>query len=87
MGTGQRKMKHKSLSILSSIVLFAMVASFAFAEKNVLKSMEREFQAIVQSVKPAVVEVVASFTVPERQADAGIFPLDTDVSRPFAEDS
>jgi len=59
MGTGQRKMKHKSLSILSSIVLFAMVASFAFAEKNVLKSMEREFQAIVQSVKPAVVEVVA----------------------------
>lgn len=80
-------MKHKSLSILSSIVLFAMVASFAFAEKNVLKSMEREFQAIVQSVKPAVVEVVASFTVPERQADAGIFPLDTDVSRPFAEDS
>ncbi len=80
-------MKHKSLSIPSSIVLFAMVASFAFAEKNVLKSMEREFQAIVQSVKPAVVEVVASFTVPEQQADAGFSPLDTDVSRPFAEDS
>ncbi len=80
-------MKHKSFSILSSIVLFAMASSFAIAEKNVLKTMEREFQAIVQSVKPAVVEVVASFSVPERQADAGIFPLDSGVSRPFAEDS
>lgn len=79
-------MKHKSFSILSSIVLFAMASSFAIAEKNVLKTMEREFQAIVQSVKPAVVEVVASFSVPERQADAGIFPLDSGVSRPFAED-
>lgn len=80
-------MKHKSFSILSGIVLFAMASSFAIAEKNVLKTMEREFQAIVQSVKPAVVEVIASFSVPERQADAGIFPLDSGVSRPFAEDS
>lgn len=80
-------MKHKSFSILYGIVLFAMASSFAIAEMNVLKTMEREFQAIVQSVKPAVVEVVASFSVPERQADAGIFPLDSGVSRPFAEDS
>lgn len=80
-------MKHKSLSIFSSIVICAMVSSFALAEKNVLQLMEREFQAIVQSVKPAVVEVVASYTVPKRQGEPGIFPLNPDTSHSVAEDS
>lgn len=80
-------MKHNPLSIVFSIILFAMGSSFAFAEKTVLQMMESEFQAIVQSVKPAVVEVVASFTVPGRQEESGLFPLNSGVSHTVVEDS
>ena len=81
------RMKHNPLSIVFGIILFATGSSFAFAEKTVLQLMESEFQAIVQSVKPAVVEVVASFTVPKRQEEAGIFPLNTSPSHALVEDS
>ena len=87
-------MKHNSLSIVNrqlsivfSIILFVMGSSFAFAEKTVLQLMESEFQAIVQSVKPAVVEVVATFTVPGRQGKTRMFPLNSGVSHSFVEDS
>lgn len=87
MQNENREMKHNSLSIVFSIFLFVMGSSFAFAEKTVLQSMESEFQEIVQSVKPAVVEVVASFTVPGRQGETGIFPLNSGESHAFVEDS
>ena len=80
-------MKRNLLAILFSIITFAMPLSFAFAEKTVLQSMESEFQAIVQSVKPAVVEVVASFAVPVPQEESGLFPLNISPSGIVFEDS
>ena len=79
-------MKSNPLSIVFSIVIFEMPSSFAFAEKTVLQLMESEFQAIVQSVKPAVVEVVASFAVPEPQKESGQFPLNISPSYFVAEE-
>ncbi len=56
---------HKS--VILAIVLFLVCLCSAVAEGSVLQSMEREFQAIVKSVKPSVVEVVATCTVtPEK---------------------
>ena len=52
---------HKSVGL--AIVLFAACLWSAVAEESVLQSMEREFQAIVKSVQPSVVEVVATCTV------------------------
>ena len=52
---------HKS--IVLAIALFSACLWSAIAEASVLQSMEREFQAIVKSVQPSVVEVVATCTV------------------------
>lgn len=49
--------------IIFAIALFSACLCSAVAEESVLQSMEREFQAIVKSVKPSVVEVVATCTV------------------------
>ena len=56
---------HKS--VILAIVLFSICLCSAVTEGSVLQSMEREFQAIVKSVQPSVVEVVATCTVtPEK---------------------
>lgn len=56
---------HKS--VILAIVLFLACLCSAVTEGSVLQSMEREFQAIVKSVQPSVVEVVATCTVtPEK---------------------
>ena len=52
---------HKS--VLLAIVLFSACLCSVVAEESVLQSMEREFQTIVKSVQPSVVEVVATCTV------------------------
>ena len=52
---------HKSAVL--AIALFSACLCSAIAEESVLQSMEREFQAIVKSVQPSVVEVVATCTV------------------------
>ncbi len=52
---------HKSFVL--AIALFSACLCNAIAEESVLQSMEREFQAIVNSVEPSVVEVVATCTV------------------------
>lgn len=52
---------HKS--IILAITLLSVCLCSAVAEGSVLQSMEREFQAIVKSVQPSVVEVVATCTV------------------------
>ncbi len=52
---------HKSL--VFTVALFSACFFSAIAEESVLQSMEREFQAIVKSVQPSVVEVVATCTV------------------------
>ena len=52
---------HKSAVL--AIALFLACLCTAVAEESVLQSMEREFQAIVKSVQPSVVEVVATCTV------------------------
>ena len=52
---------HKSVAL--AIALFSACLWSAVAEESVLQSMEREFQAIVKSVQPSVVEVVATCTV------------------------
>ena len=49
---------HKS--VVLAIALFLACLWSAVAEEGVLQSMEREFQAIVESVQPSVVEVVAT---------------------------
>ncbi|MYE89293.1 PDZ domain-containing protein [Candidatus Poribacteria bacterium] len=49
---------HKSVTL--AIALFSACLWSAVAEEGVLQSMEREFQAIVKSVQPSVVEVVAT---------------------------
>ncbi len=49
---------HKSAAL--AIALFSACLWSAVAEEGVLQSMEREFQAIVKSVQPSVVEVVAT---------------------------
>ena len=54
------------LSIVTGIVLLAIGISSAFAGQTFLQSVESDFQAIVQSARPAVVEVVATHTVPVR---------------------
>ena len=46
-----------------AIALFSACLWSGVAEASVLQSMEREFQAIVKSVQPSVVEVVATCTV------------------------
>lgn len=51
------------LSIVTGIVLLAIGISSAFAGQTFLQSVESDFQAIVQSARPAVVEVVATHTV------------------------
>ena len=56
---------HKS--VILAIALFLACLCSAVTEGSVLQSMEREFQAIVKSVQPSVVEVVATCTVtPEK---------------------
>jgi S1-C subfamily serine protease len=50
-------------SVILAIALFLTCLCSAVAEESVLQSMEREFQAIVKSVQPSVVEVVATCTV------------------------
>ena len=50
-------------SVILIIALFLACLCSAVAEESVLQSMEREFQAIVKSVQPSVVEVVATCTV------------------------
>ena len=52
---------HKS--VILAIVLFSACLCSVVAEESVLQSMEREFQTIVKSVQPSVVEVVATCTV------------------------
>ena len=52
---------HKS--VILAIALFSVCLCSVVAEESVLQSMEREFQAIVKSVQPSVVEVVATCTV------------------------
>ena len=52
---------HKSLVL--AIALFLTCLRSTIAQESVLQSMEREFQAIVKSVQPSVVEVVATCTV------------------------
>ena len=46
-----------------AIALFLACLCSVDAEESVLQSMEREFQTIVKSVQPSVVEVVATCTV------------------------
>ena len=53
---------YKSIIVLA-ITLFSTCLFSTVAEESVLQSMEREFQAIVKSVQPSVVEVVATCTV------------------------
>ena len=48
---------------LLAIALFLACLCSVDAEESVLQSMEREFQTIVKSVQPSVVEVVATCTV------------------------
>ena len=56
---------HKS--VVLAIALFSVCLWSVGAEASVLQSMEREFQAIVKSVQPSVVEVVATCTIsPQR---------------------
>ena len=56
---------HKSVVLV--IALFSACLCSAVAKESVLQSMEREFQAIVKSVQPSVVEVIATCTVtPEK---------------------
>ncbi len=50
--------------IILGIVMLSIGVFPAYAEKSVLQLMESEFQAIVKSVKPSVVEVIATYTVP-----------------------
>lgn len=52
------RLYHKSGAL--AIALFSACLWSAIAEESVLQSMEREFQAIVKSVQPSVVEVVAT---------------------------
>ena len=52
---------HKS--VVLAIVFFSTCLCATIAEESVLQSMEREFQAIVKSVQPSVVEVIATCTV------------------------
>ena len=49
--------------VVLAIALFSVCLCSTVAEESVLQSMEREFQAIVKSVQPSVVEVVATCTV------------------------
>ena len=51
------------LIIVLAVILFSICLCSTIAEESVLQSMEREFQAIVKSVQPSVVEVVATCTV------------------------
>ncbi len=48
--------------IVLAVTLFSTCLYSTVAEESVLQSMEREFQAIVKSVQPSVVEVVATCT-------------------------
>ena len=57
---------YKSIIVLA-ITLFSICLFSTIAEESVLQSMEREFQAIVKSVQPSVVEVVATCTVATQQ--------------------
>ena len=55
---------HKSVSLtIATIALLSACLCSVVAEESVLQSMEREFQTIVKSVQPSVVEVVATCTV------------------------
>ena len=55
---------HKSVVLtIATIALFSACLCSVIAEESVLQSMEREFQTIVKSVQPSVVEVVATCTV------------------------
>ena len=48
--------------IFLAVALFSTYLCSTIAEESVLQSMEREFQTIVKSVQPSVVEVVATCT-------------------------
>lgn len=52
---------HKTVIVLA-VALFSTSLCSTIAEESVLQSMEREFQAIVKSVQPSVVEVIATCT-------------------------
>ena len=62
-------------SVVLAIVLFSICLCTAAAEESVLQSMEREFQAIVKSVQPSVVEVVATCTVTAQKISGRRGPL------------
>ena len=52
---------YKTIIILA-VALFSTHLCSTIAEESVLQSMEREFQTIIKSVQPSVVEVVATCT-------------------------
>ncbi len=52
---------YKTIIVLA-VALFSTYLCSTIAEESVLQSMEREFQTIVKSVQPSVVEVVATCT-------------------------
>ena len=58
-----RKVRIKLIIVLGIALLYS--TSQLFAAQNILQSMEQQFQTIVNSVKPAVVEVTATHVVGE----------------------
>ena len=62
-------------SVILATMLFSACLYSAVTEGSVLQSMEREFQAIVKSVQPSVVEVVATCTVTPEKISGRVGPL------------
>lgn len=58
-----RKVRIKLIIVLGIALLYS--TSQLFAAQNILQSMEQQFQTIVNSVKPAVVEVTATHVIGE----------------------
>jgi serine protease Do len=56
------QLNNQKFSIILSVLLLS-AASLGFAGESVLKRMEQEFQTIVKSARPAVVEIIATRTV------------------------
>ena len=70
---------YKTIIILA-VTLFSTYLCSTIAEESVLQSMEREFQAIVKSVQPSVVEVVATCTATTQKISGDQRTLITDDS-------
>ena len=66
--------------VILAIALFLVCLCSAVTEGSVLQSMEREFQAIVKSVQPSVVEVVATCTVTPEEISGRVGTLLSDDS-------